>query len=77
MALFFKELKNKSSRKTYSIGDFSESKDKWDKVSYKICGKLHVMCSCVLFEAEEIVCKYIMCILWRNHVTYILESYIL
>jgi len=29
-----------------------------------------------LFETEGILYKYILCILWCNHVTYILDSYI-
>ena len=33
--------------------------------------------SCALFETEGIFCRYILCILWRNHVTHISESFIL
>ena len=74
MTLFSEELENEGSRITYLIGDFSESKDKWDKVRYEICGELHVICSCALFQTEGVFYRHI---LWRNHVTHISESYIL
>ena len=77
MILFSEELKHEGSRITFLVGDFSESKDKWDIVSYENCDELHDFYSCALFEAEEILCRHILCILWRNHVTYISESYIL
>ena len=48
MTLFFKELENEGSRITYLASDFSEFKDKWDKISHEICGELHVMCSLCL-----------------------------
>ena len=67
---FFEELANEESGIIYLVGDFSESKDKCDKVTYEICNELYVMCSCALFETEGILCKYILCILWHNHVTY-------
>ena len=57
--------------------DFSESKDSWEKVSYEKPDELDVSCSCSLFETEGIFCRHILCILWRNHVTHIPESYIL
>ena len=47
------------------------------QVSYDKCEELHVSCSCSLFETEGILCRHILCILWRNHVTHIPESYIL
>ena len=34
-------------------------------------------CNCALFETESIIYRHILCILWRNHVTHISESYIL
>ena len=60
MTLFSEELENEGSRITYLIGDFSKSKNKWDKVSYEIYGEFHVMCSCALLEAEGILCRYIL-----------------
>ena len=58
------------------VGEFSEPKDTWEKVSYENFDELDVSCSCSLFETKGILCRHILCILWRNHVTHIPESYI-
>jgi len=63
MTLFSEELENEGSRITYLVGDFCNSKDKWDKVSYEICDELHVMYNCVLFETKRVLFKHILFIL--------------
>ena len=63
MILFSEELENDGLRKTYLVGDFSESKDKWKEVSYEICDELYVKCSCAFFETDVILYKHIVCIL--------------
>ena len=77
MTLFLEELEHDGSRVNYLIGEFSESKDIWDKVNYENSVKLHVSCSCALFETEAILRRHILYILWHNYVTHIQESYIL
>ena len=61
----------------YLVGEFSKSKDTWEKVSYEKSAELNVPCSCALFETEGILCRHILCILWRNHVTHIPKSNII
>ena len=63
MTLVFKELENEGIRIIYLVGDFFESIDKWDKVSYEIYNELYVVCSCSLSETEGIHCRHILCIL--------------
>jgi len=35
-------------------------------VNYENCGEIQIKCSCALFETERIICKHILCVLWRN-----------
>ena len=45
MTLFLKELENDGSKVNYLVGEFSESKDIWDRVSYENSGELSMPCS--------------------------------
>ena len=63
MTLFSEELEHDGPGAKYLVGDFSESKDTWEKVSYEKSDELDVSCSCSLFETEGILCRHIMCIL--------------
>ena len=42
MTMFSEELEHEGSRIIFLVSDFSESNNKWDKVSYENCGELHV-----------------------------------
>jgi len=75
MTLFSEELKHDGLGAKYLVGEFSESKDTWEKVSYENSGELNVSCNCTLFETEGILYRHILCILWCNHITHISESY--
>jgi len=77
MTLFSEELEHNGPGVKYLVGEFSKSKDTWEKVSYENSDELDVSCSCSLFETEGLLCRHVLYILWRNHVTHIPESYIL
>ena len=50
----FKRVGTRRPGAKYLVGDFSESKDTWEKVSYEKSDELDVSCSCSLFETKGI-----------------------
>ena len=50
--------------------NFQNQKTPEKNVSYENSDELDVSYSCSLFETEGILCRHILCILWRNHVIY-------
>ena len=66
MTLFSKELEHDGPGVKYLVGNFSESKDGWEKVSYDKREELHVSCSCSLFETEGILWVCLVVVTDRN-----------